>query len=159
MPQSQLAPSLQSPSRQPRRRGFSNLRRHHPSWIQAMRTGCPVPTSRQPGRVAGDSGKPHSMKDYREGTVPFPDCTILAKLAGKHVPLVSLNGAYLRGMPPRFKSWSRIMPQRVAGVRPLHQRQASGRSAAENVFSMPRGSCKRSRLRLYALRTLEWEGP
>jgi Cytochrome P460 len=76
---------------------------------------------------------PIAMKDYREGTVPFPECTILAKLAGKHVPLVSLNGAYLRGIPPRFKSWSRIpkgMPQRVAGVRPLHQRPASGRSAA-----------------------------
>jgi hypothetical protein len=72
MPQSQLAPSLQSPSRQPRRRGFSNLRRHHPSWIQAMRTGCPVPTSRQPGRVAGDSGKPHSHEGLsrRDGSVP-----------------------------------------------------------------------------------------
>lgn len=31
-------------------------------------------------------GNPLAMKAYREGTLPFPDGTVLAKLAWKHVP-------------------------------------------------------------------------
>ena len=38
-------------------------------------------------------GNPVAMKAYREGTVRFPDGTILAKVAWKHVPSAEDNGA------------------------------------------------------------------
>jgi hypothetical protein len=38
-------------------------------------------------------GNPVAMKAYREGKVPFPDGTILAKVAWKHVPSAEDNGA------------------------------------------------------------------
>jgi hypothetical protein len=34
---------------------------------------------------------------YREGTLPFPEATVLAKLAWKHAPLAGLDGAFLTG--------------------------------------------------------------
>ncbi|MGA2645416.1 MAG: cytochrome P460 family protein [Candidatus Sulfotelmatobacter sp.] len=39
------------------------------------------------------------MKAYREGTPPFPDGTILAKLAWKHVPSLEVDGAFIPGHP------------------------------------------------------------
>ncbi len=38
-------------------------------------------------------GNAVAMKAFREGKLPFPDGTILANLAWKHVPLVHDNGA------------------------------------------------------------------
>ncbi len=42
-------------------------------------------------------GNDVSMKAYREGTIPFPDGTILAKLAWKQVPLTGVDGAFIPG--------------------------------------------------------------
>lgn len=42
-------------------------------------------------------GNALSMKAYREGTLPFPDGAILAKLAWKHVPLAEVDGALVPG--------------------------------------------------------------
>jgi len=45
----------------------------------------------------GILGKALSMKAYREGTLPFPDGAILAKLAWKHVPSAEFKGAFVPG--------------------------------------------------------------
>src|SRR3979411_294552 len=42
-------------------------------------------------------GNPLAIKAYRKGTLPFPDGTILAKLAWKHVPLADFDGAFAPG--------------------------------------------------------------
>jgi hypothetical protein len=42
-------------------------------------------------------GNAAAMKAYREGTLPFPDGTILAKLAWKHVPSTEFAGAFVPG--------------------------------------------------------------
>src|SRR5450631_1240600 len=42
-------------------------------------------------------GNATSMKAYREGTLPFPDGAILAKLAWKHVPSAEADGAFVPG--------------------------------------------------------------
>ncbi len=42
-------------------------------------------------------GNDTAMKAYSEGTLPFPDGTILAKLAWKHVPSPEIDGAFVPG--------------------------------------------------------------
>ena len=44
-------------------------------------------------------GNPAAMKAYREGRLPFPDGSILAKLAWKHTPLAGVQGAFVAGAP------------------------------------------------------------
>jgi hypothetical protein len=44
-------------------------------------------------------GNAIAMQAYREGTLPFPDGAILAKLAWKHVPSTEFNGAFVPGAP------------------------------------------------------------
>jgi hypothetical protein len=43
--------------------------------------------------LRGILGNPVAMMAYRKGMLPFPDGTILAKVAWKHVPSVQDNGA------------------------------------------------------------------
>lgn len=47
--------------------------------------------------LRGVLGNDVAMKAYREATQPFPDGTILAKLAWKHVPVPGLKGAFVTG--------------------------------------------------------------
>jgi hypothetical protein len=47
--------------------------------------------------LRGIVGNALSMKAYREGTLPFPDGAILAKLAWKHMPLAEIDGAFVTG--------------------------------------------------------------
>jgi Cytochrome P460 len=47
--------------------------------------------------LRGILGNDVAMKAYRDGTLPFPDGTILAKLAWKHVPLAGIDGAFVTG--------------------------------------------------------------
>lgn len=42
-------------------------------------------------------GNALAMNAYRQGTLPFPDGTILAKLAWKHVPSSEAKGAFVPG--------------------------------------------------------------
>ena len=42
-------------------------------------------------------GNALAMKAFRDGTLPFPDGAILAKLAWKHVPLAEIDGAFVPG--------------------------------------------------------------
>lgn len=47
--------------------------------------------------LRGILGNAVAMQAYREGTLPFPDGAILAKLAWKHVPSSEFNGAFVPG--------------------------------------------------------------
>src|ERR1700761_6164893 len=47
--------------------------------------------------LRGVLGNDVAMKAYREGTLPFPDGTVLAKLAWKHVPVSGVKGAFVTG--------------------------------------------------------------
>ena len=42
-------------------------------------------------------GNALALQAYRDGTIPFPDGAILAKLAWKHVPSSEFNGAFVPG--------------------------------------------------------------
>ena len=47
--------------------------------------------------LRGVLGNEIAVKAYRQGTLPFPDGTILVKLAWKHVPVEGLDGAFVTG--------------------------------------------------------------
>jgi len=70
-------------------------------------------------------GNDTAIKAYREQKLPFPDGTMIARLAWRYVPSEENNKVFGRaqsfvaGPPLTFSSWSRIQqngPQRVAGV-------------------------------------------
>lgn len=42
-------------------------------------------------------GNPVALKTYRSGNLPFPDGTVLAKLAWKHVPSTEFSAAFVPG--------------------------------------------------------------
>jgi hypothetical protein len=71
-------------------------------------------------------GNDKAIKAYREGKLPFPDGTIIARIAWKHVPSEENNKVFGRPQsfvpgPPRigtFSLWSRTQkstPRRAAG--------------------------------------------
>jgi Cytochrome P460 len=47
--------------------------------------------------LRGILGNALAIKAFREGTLPFPDGAILAKLAWKHTPLAGVDGAFVTG--------------------------------------------------------------
>ncbi len=53
--------------------------------------------------LRGILGNGIAMQAYREGTLPFPDGAVLAKLAWKHVPSSEFNGAFVQAPRRRFR--------------------------------------------------------
>jgi hypothetical protein len=49
--------------------------------------------------LRGVVGNDIAVKAYRAGRLPFPDGTVLVKLAWKHVPVAGLDGAFTSGSP------------------------------------------------------------
>lgn len=49
--------------------------------------------------LRGVVGNDIAVSAYRDGKTPFPDGTILVKLAWKHVPIAGLSGAFTSGSP------------------------------------------------------------
>jgi hypothetical protein len=47
--------------------------------------------------LRGVLGNDLAIKAYQDGTLPFPDGTVLVKLAWKHVPLAGIDGAFVTG--------------------------------------------------------------
>ncbi|MEO7433358.1 MAG: cytochrome P460 family protein, partial [Dokdonella sp.] len=47
--------------------------------------------------LRGILGNEIAMKAYRNGTLPFPDGSVLAKLAWKRVPSTEIDGAFVPG--------------------------------------------------------------
>src|SRR3982074_3443930 len=58
-----------------------------------------IAPSHLPGldELRGILGNPVAITAYRAGTLPFPDGTVLANLAGKHVPSAEFDGAFVPG--------------------------------------------------------------
>src|SRR5579885_1030957 len=48
-------------------------------------------------------GNPAAVKAHQDGTLPFPDGTVLAKLTWRHVPLGVFDGVYTAGTPVRLE--------------------------------------------------------
>ena len=76
-------------------------------------------------------GNDVAIKAYREGKLPFPDGTIIARLAWSYVP--SVYGQRLE----------KICHDRWLGVCSIQRRQTCGRGAAQNLLSLPR-ACQSS---------------
>jgi len=55
------------------------------------------------GEIRGIVGNVRAVKAYRAGTLPFPDGTVLVKLAWKHVPLDGVEGAFVSGTPTKVQ--------------------------------------------------------
>jgi Cytochrome P460 len=49
------------------------------------------------GELRGILGNPLAIKAFQEGTLPFPDGVMMAKLAWKEVPSAELDGAFVPG--------------------------------------------------------------
>lgn len=49
--------------------------------------------------LRGIMGNPTAVKAYRDGKLPFPDGSVLVKLAWKHVPVDGLEGAFTSDAP------------------------------------------------------------
>src|SRR5258708_11286317 len=58
-----------------------------------------IAPSHAPGfdELRGILGNPVAMTAYRAGTLPFPDGTVLAKLAWTHVPSAEFDGVFVSG--------------------------------------------------------------
>jgi Cytochrome P460 len=108
--------------------------------------------------LRGVLGNTIAMKAYQDGTLPYPDGTILAKLAWKHVPLAEIHGAFVTGSATTvqimIKDSKKIRSDRWLGLWPVHRRQARRRGAAQNLLRLSRGQRERSRLRLYPVSTV-----
>ena len=103
--------------------------------------------------LRGILGNAISVKAYRDGTLPFPDGAMLAKLAWKRVPSTSSAAPSFPATPRPSRSWSRIEKvrrDRRLGIWPLHRRQTRRRRAARDLLRLPPGQRERPRLRLHA---------
>ena len=108
-------------------------------------------------------GNDVAIKAYREGKLPFPDGTIIARLAWSYVPSEENNKVF--GRVPIFRGRTRhersvygqrlekICRDRWLGVCSIQRRQTCGCGAAQNLLSLPR-ACQSSRLCLHPVRTL-----
>ena len=57
--------------------------------------------------VRGILGNAIVLQAYLDGSLHFPDGTILAELARKHSPLCEVDGPFFRERPPRRFKWAR----------------------------------------------------
>ena len=104
-----------------------------------------------------------AMKAYREGKLPFPDGTIIARLARSYVPSEENNRVFGRsqsfvaGPATNVQFMVKDSKKYAAtggwGVRSIQRTQIRGRGAAQNLLSLPRAR-QSSRLRLHSLCTV-----
>ena len=108
-------------------------------------------------------GNELAIKAYREGKLPFPDGTIIARLAWSYVPSEENNRVFGRsqsfvaGPATNVQFMVKDSKKYAAtggwGVRSIQRRQIRGRGAAQNLLSLPRAR-QSSRLRLHSLCTV-----
>ena len=74
--------------------------------------------------LRGILGNAIAMKAYREGTLPFPDGAMLAKLAWKREASAEFSGAFIPGhattVQIMVKDFEEILIDGRLGLRPLH---------------------------------------
>ena len=93
-------------------------------------------------------GNDVAIKAYREGRLPFPDGTIIARLAWSYVPSEENNKVFGRSQSfvagPRHERsvhgqrLEKICRDRWLGVCSIQRRQTCGRGAAQNLLPLPR---------------------
>ena len=109
-------------------------------------------------------GNDVAIKAYREGKLPFPDGTIIARLAWSYVPSEENNKVF--GRPQSFvagpptngvqfmvKDSKKYAATGGWGFAQFNRRQTCRRGGAQNLLSLPRAR-QSSRLCLHPLRTL-----
>src|SRR5207248_65479 len=102
-----------------------------------------IAPSHVPGfdELRGILGNPVAMTAYRAGTLPFPDGTVLAKLAWKHVPSADVDGAFVPGPATTVqfmvKDANKIPRDWRLGLRQVRRRQAGGRSREQRMLRLP----------------------
>lgn len=114
-------------------------------------------------------GNDIAIKAYREGKLPFPDGTIIARLAWSYVPSEENQQSLwpspvFRGRATQERGsvhgqgLKQIRLDRRLGIRSIRRRQARRRGEAQHLLSLPHAR-RSSRLCLHPLRTLEGQGP
>ena len=109
-------------------------------------------------------GNDVAIKAYREGTLPYPDGTIIAALHYRHAPSEENNRifgqaqSFVPGAPTNIqfmvKDSTKVCRDGRLGVRSLrHGRQTECRGRDEDLLSLPRAG-KSSRPCLHQLRTV-----
>ena len=108
-------------------------------------------------------GNDVAIKAYREGKLPFPDGTIIARLAWSYVPSEENNKVFGRsqsfvaGPATNVQFMVKDSKKYAAtggwGFAQFKDRQTCRRGAAQILLSLPR-ACQNSRLCLHPLRTL-----
>ena len=112
-------------------------------------------------------GNDVAIKAYREGQLPFPDGTIIARLAWSYVPSEENNKVFGRlqsfvAGPPEERGsvygqgLKKIRLDRRLGVRSIRRRQTRQRGGAQHLLFLPRDR-QSSRLCLHPLCTLKAE--
>ena len=93
-------------------------------------------------------GNDVAIKAYREGTLPFPDGAIIARLAWRYVPSEENNKVF--GRPQSFVAGppkegvqfmvkdSKIRLDQRLGVRSIYRWQTCRRGGAQGLLSLPR---------------------
>ena len=108
-------------------------------------------------------GNDAAIKAYREGKLPFPDGTIIARLAWSYVPSEENNKALAvtnlswPGPPRMFSSWSRTQkstPRPAAGGSLNSTTANPSTRGPQDLLFLPRAR-QSSRLGLHLLRTLK----
>jgi hypothetical protein len=94
-------------------------------------------------------GNPLAIKAVQAATLPFPDGTILVYRVRAGVRSRRRYDGASHG-----QGLEKIRRHGRLGVRPVHQRTAGRRGAAQNLLCLPSGACEESRFRLYAARAL-----
>ena len=109
-------------------------------------------------------GNDVAIKAYREGKLPFPDGTIIARLAWSYVPSEENNKVFGRPQsfvagPPRLISpvygqgLKKVRRDGRLGFRSIQRRQTCRRGDAQNLLPLPRAG-QSSGFCLHPLRTL-----
>ena len=84
-----------------------------------------------------------AMQAYEKGVLPFPDGTVLVKLAWRREASREFEPAAVPGAPTTvqvmIKEFEAIRGYRWLGVRPLRERQAGRRGATSDLLCVPRG--------------------
>ena len=141
--------------------------------IVAAPTGVTIPKGYRNWQVVAPSqcadkdeirvilGNNIAMKAFRAKRLPFPDGTILAKLAWKRVKSAEFDNTFVPGRcaADRVHGEEReeVRRHRRVGVRPVRQRCAGGREGARHLLALPRGERQGERLRLHAIRAVTTE--
>ena len=137
-----------------RRRGVADLRRDDPRGLSDMAVDRRRAGNRRARRVARRRGQRHgSARPIEAGTLPFPDGTILVKLAWKRQPSAEFAPAFVPGAPTTVqvmvKDAKRYAGHRRLGLRPLRQGSARGRGAASHLLRLPQRQRAGPRLRVH----------